>query len=789
MAHRFARKFVHARSCRVRTAGVVSSRRAVLIRLVRPSGAAANWCPLAMFIARQISRPPLEDDPGRTLKTQPIHSQFMKTKPAFILATTIAAFAVNAEEPAAPGRRLPETVVTAKKYSLTTPSIEVMREEIQRTPGGVNVIDSETYKKGRANTLKDALDYAPGVFVQPRFGAEESRISIRGSGIQRTFHGRGLKLLQDGVPLNLADGGFDMQSVEPLAARSIEVYRGANALEFGSTTLGGAINFTTPTGYDADRFAVRLETGSFDTWRAYGSAGGVSGQADWFASFSHFSMDGFREHSQQNNQRLFANFGYKINENLETRFYVTYVNTDSELPGNLTKLQLEIDPRQAQRNARLRNLDVVDSDWKRDFELFRLANKTTWQEGDHRLSLSTFWSYKDLDHPILFVIDQLSNDLGVNLRYDYTGDVAGHRNQLTIGVLPTWGIVEDNRFANNLGTRGARIADNQQTSLNFDVYAQDQFWLNDVVALSLGGQVSYARRRNRDDMPTGVDNSDTQDWWGFSPKAGVLWQPATDTQFFANVSRSFEPPSFGELVNAANNGRGLVQLDAQTGTTVEFGTRGRRGRVAWDIAYYYSWLDNELLEFQVQPGLTQTVNAGRTIHQGVELGLDVDLIRGIFAHSVAPAGKPADGKQVAPAAAPQDRIVLRSVYLWNDFRYDSDATFGDGRLPGIPEHYLRAELMYEHPCGFYVGPNVEYVPRAWNVDSAATLFADGYALLGAKIGWRNAKGLSVYFEARNLTDETYAATTGVVGTATAANSALFLPGDGRAFYGGIEYRW
>jgi len=57
------------------------------------------------------------------------------------------------------------------------------------------------------------------VFVQPRYGSEESRLSIRGSGLQRTFHGRGLKLLQDGVPLNLADGGFDFQAVEPLVSR------------------------------------------------------------------------------------------------------------------------------------------------------------------------------------------------------------------------------------------------------------------------------------------------------------------------------------------------------------------------------------------------------------------------------------------------------------------------------------------------------------------------------------------------------------------------------------------
>jgi len=723
----------------------------------------------------------------------------MTSKSLFILSTTIAICQASAlaQSPAPTPSRLPETVITARKYSLTSPTVEILRREIERTPGGVSVVDAESYKRGRSNNLKDALDYAPGVFVQPRFGAEEARISIRGSGIQRTFHGRGLKLLQDGVPLNLADGGFDFQAVEPLAAKAVEVYRGANALEFGATTLGGAVNFVSLTGYDAPALTARFEIGSFDSYRAQLASGAVVGPLDYYVSLSHSSTDGFREHSQQNNQRLFANVGYKLSPQLETRFYLTYAQTDSELPGNLTKLQLEADPEQAQRVPEflrtfqpVARFDVVTSNWKRDFELFRVANRTTWEDGDHRVTFSGFWAHKDLDHPILFVIDQLSNDFGLGLRYDYSGDLAGHKNRFTIGLAPTWGVVQDERFANVFGNRGAKFADNQQSSLNFDLFALEQFWMTPHWALSVGTQVTYAGRRNRDDFPTGPDNGDQQDWWGVSPKVGVLYQPREDVQFYANVSRSFEPPSFGELTNAANAGRGLVQLDAQTGTTAEIGTRGRVARFAWDLTYYYSWIEDELLEFQIVPGLSQTVNAGKTTHQGIELGFAWDAVRGIFARATgaAPVG---EGKKavVAPADVEADRLVLRTSYLWNDFRFDGDPTFGDGLLPGLPEHYLRAELMYEHPCGFHVGPNLEYVPKAYRVDSRGTLFADGYTLLGARIGWRAARGFSAYLEARNLTDETYVATTGVIANAGGADAAVFLPGDGRSFFVGVEYRW
>lgn len=123
--------------------------------------------------------------------------------------------------------------------AITVPSLPEVKRAMRRIPGGANVIDSETYSTGRASTLQDALGYSPGVFAQSRSGAEETRLSIRGSGIQRTFHLRGIKILQDGSRLNLADGAADFQSIEPLAARYIEVFRGGNALQYGATTLGG----------------------------------------------------------------------------------------------------------------------------------------------------------------------------------------------------------------------------------------------------------------------------------------------------------------------------------------------------------------------------------------------------------------------------------------------------------------------------------------------------------------------------------------------------------------------
>ena len=684
---------------------------------------------------------------------------------------------------------MPEVVVrSTSDPSLTVPDIETKRRELAKIPGAAEVIDADSYKRGRSTTIRDALDFAPGVFVQQRFGAEEARISIRGSGIQRTFHGRGLLLLQDDVPLNLADGSFDFQSVEPLATRYIEVYRGANSLQFGSTTLGGALNFVSFTGYNASPLTARVEYGSFQSFRAQLSSGLVIGPFDYYVSLTTGFTDGFREHSKQANFRIFSNVGYRPSEELETRFYFTYVLTDSELPGALTKEQMEQDPRQAAQTN-------VTNNWKRDYYQIRLANKTVWERGDHRVELTGFWSYKDLDHPIFVVIDQLSNDFGLSLRYDNSGEIFGHQNKFTIGFNPTYGFTHDNRYLNILGNRGMQISDSDQYSLNLNFFVQDRFYVFNRFALVAGTAITYARRENVDNFPvsaTDPDNSGTESYWGFSPQVGLLYEITDTAQAFLNVSRSFEPPTFGELGNPADAGAGIIQLNAQTATTIEVGTRGRAGRVKWDLAYYFSWLDDELIEYEVIPGLNKTVNAGRTVHQGIEFGLDIDVLQGILCRkpSQSSSQDASSGKSSTEAGELLlDRIVVRQVGLWNDFRFVNDPSYGNNRLPGIPQFYYRAEVLYEHPCGFYAGPNVEWVPIGYSVDSTATVFADPYALLGFKIGYRPRKGFSVFFEAKNITNTNYAATTGVTANQTAFNQAQFFPGDGTSFYGGVEWDW
>ena len=95
-------------------------------------------------------------------------------------------------------------------------------------------------------------------------------------------------------------------------------------------------------------------------------------------------------------------------------------------------------------------------------------------------------------------------------------------------------------------------------------------------------------------------------------------------------------------------------------------------------------------------------------------------------------------------------------------------------MPGAPPYYLRAEARYNTSSGFYFGPNLEWVPQGYfvdNVNNPAFMTAP-YALLGVKAGYTGFKGVEIFVDARNLTNNMYVSNVGVINTALADQPAL-----------------
>lgn len=661
---------------------------------------------------------------------------------------------------------LPTITVTGESAgSLTAPGVTQLRREINQTAGSVGFVDSEQFKNRYTKNLADVLKDSPGVNVQERYG-QELRVSIRGSAIARAFHGRGVDILQDGISFNNADGSGDYYQIDPLALRAIEIYKGGNGLAYGSSYLGGAINFVTPTARTAIApFILRFNGGSWGTLQGNVQASRVWGDYDALVNATYSRQNGYRDHSQQDYQHYNGNFGYRINANVETRFYTGIYNTDQKLPGALGLNDALNNPTMASATAK-------SGDQARNVRLQRIANRTTIRVDSGKVDLDTWAMHKTLIHPIFQVIDEDGWTYGFAPKYTGSLNLGGFRNDVIAGARVSAGDNKSRRFMNNLGVQGAQTLNAKQEATNYEAYFENRFFFLPQVALMTGAKVLRNERKYTDFGGFGRTPSvNNQVYQGVNPKVGLIWEPRPEVQVFADVTRSMDVPDFSDLTQTLNGtNTQFVPLAAQKAWTGEVGSRGRWDRFTWDITLYRSEIRDELLQFT--PGIdipAATFNAPKTRHQGVELGGSVELWRDITG--------PAKG----------DTLTFSQLWNYSDFRFVDDRIYGNNRIAGTPEHILRSVVTYRHPNGFYFAPSVDVIPVGAWVDYANTLRTPSHTLVNLQTGYETAKGVLLYLDARNLTDRRYISDFGTVTDARTASTAVFYPGTGRSVYVGMRF--
>ena len=687
----------------------------------------------------------------------------------------LAAATALADEPVGKRSTIETVEVSARRLPVD------LQVQQALTPGGVTVIDGEELYRRSVASLADMLRLVPGIWAVSNSGTDGLFLSSRGSNLDATnYDMNGMKLLQDGLPVTTADGNNHNRIIDPLSARYASVARGANALSYGASTLGGAINFVSPTaGEDFDN-QLYVNGGSHGLFQSRLSAGAVTDdqRADGLITLETKHWDGYRGHNRQRRQGLYANAGWRLNGAVETRFYATYVDNDEDLPGALTAAEVDDDPNQAAPKA-------ISGNYQKDVETWRLANKTRWQlSGNATLEAGLSWEEQSLFHPIVdkvlvdfdgpgpnppvevfsLLIDTDHRDLGAMVRYNL--QLGSH--DLLAGIHYGDNRVTGGNYRNDGGRRNGLTTRVDNGARSIEAYLLDRWQLNSRWTLVYGAQGVSAERRVRNiAVADGSVRSPDDTYESLNPRAGVIFAVNDRVDLFANVSRLFEAPTNFELEDDV---RGSEQtLDPMHGTVVEVGSRGRYGfgnggEWRWDAALYYARIRDEILSVDDPdaPGTSLATNVDRTVHAGLEFLVDGRLpLDDGGLHSLAP-------------------MVNLTV---NHFRFDGDEVYGNNRLPAAPGYVVRAELLYRYREGFYAGPILDVVDGRY-ADFINSHTVDGYTLIGLRAGF-DGDGWQLFAELRNLQDRDYIASHAVVNRYS-ATSAIFNPGEPRSAYVGVR---
>ncbi|MEO8201069.1 MAG: TonB-dependent receptor [Gemmatimonadota bacterium] len=644
--------------------------------------------------------------------------------------------------------------------------LQETRRQLEAVPGGIHLVSAEEIQSTRQANLKDVLRFTPGVYVQPRFGAaDESQISIRGSGLRNNFHARGINLLVNGMPYRNADGFTDFESLELMNTEAIEVYKGANAFRYGGSTMGGAINLHTRTGHTADRIFTTVEGGSFGFFKAQLASGGQFGNTDYYASYSRTGLDGFRDFSANTRDRVNLHLGYLLSPTTDIRSFYFFAHVTEQLPGALSRGDLDANPRRADPGN-------VSNRWGRTYDLHHLGLQVRTRLGaNQQLEVSPYFQYRDIDHPIFRVIAQVSRDFGAEVRYENTGAVGSHRNRFTMGLQPAVMNMDDRQFDNIQGLHGGLRKDQTNEVRALALYAEDSFEATGRLTLVAGARFDYSTRQATDHFLSDGDQSDQRSYRPLSPRVGALFSlPAVEGQLFANVSASFEPPLLLELNSLTVPG--FIDLDGQRAVQYELGTRGRAGGFRWDLSLFDVELDDEILNLNVEPfpGAGFTVptyrNASRTRHYGLEAGFQYGIPGPILT-----------------SAKGGDGLVIQGAYTFARYRFVRDSLFNGNAIPGAPEHVLSGEIKYVHPSGFSLAPSLEWVPRSYFVNSANTERNQGWVNLGIRAEWEVARpGFTAFVSGQNLANARRSLSVQVDNAA----GKFFEPMDGRSYYLGFR---
>ncbi len=675
----------------------------------------------------------------------------------------------------------PELQVTTLKGVRVVGTREPAEVERAQTPGAITMVDAGTFYQRSVGNLADALRYVPGVWVESGSGGDAGFITSRGSNLDATdYDNNGVKLFQDGLPVTAADGNNHNRFVDPLSARSVTVAHGANALAYGASTLGGAMDFSSRTARDGEPMQWFLGVGSRGLRSARLTLGAVSrdGQTDGLLMLEHTRRDGYRQHSRQRRSGLYANVGWQAAPDLDLRFFVSRIDNVQELPGALTRAQFDADPWQASAAA-------IGGDYRLDVTTTRLAAKGHWRiDADSHLEFGLSTESQDLYHPIVdkvmvdfdgpgplppaevfsLLIDTRQRTLAGMLRY--RRQVGDHALLAGVNLADTRN--RGGNYRNDGGRRNGLTQHVDNRSRSVELFALDRWMFAPGWTLVYGAQGVWTRRDVRTlDMASGALRNPKADYASFNPRVGLIRTLPGDDQLYASVSRLYEAPTTFELQDDVRGND--ATLDAMHGTVIEIGLRGQTPHAAsapdwgWDVSMYYARIRDEILSVDdpQAPGTSLATNIPRTRHAGVEAQLWASVPLG-------------DGNQ---------RIEPLLSATWNAFSFDSDPVYGDNRLPAAPRYALRGEVMYRNSNGFFAGPTFDWV-GARQADFSNTYRVQGYALAGLRVGFAGDRW-ELYAEAKNLSNRRHVATLSVRDRA-AAGAAILQPGAPRSLSVGLH---
>ena len=623
----------------------------------------------------------------------------------------------------------------------------------------------------RRQGVDELLFAVPGVALANRQNpAQDPRVSIRGFGARSAFGVRGVRVLQDGVPITLPDGQTPVDVVDVEGADRVEVERGSASSLYGNAA-GGVIDVRSapPSALPIAPFARVLGGGSVPTITAAG-AGGTLGSLGYTSSVTRIVGRGYRDYSDQRATRAALRLLRPHTEgsalpSLTIAARLSDVDR-AQSPGALTRAQMDSAPQMADPLS-------VRKQAGKTVKQGDLALTVTQPLGARTsLDATVYGSVRTLDNPLTFNVVHVGRSSGgVTTRLSSTSSLGSHAVRLSAGGDFQWQNDDRQEYAACIDvatptatcptpkTQRGNLGKNQRELVSSaGPFVRGELALSPSLLASAGVRADAVRFRVKDRLITATNPDDSGDrtLHAVSPAVGLVWRTTPLASLYATVSSSFETPTTTELGNKPDGSAGInPDLKPQRALSTEVGAKGLLGgAVRWEVAAFQTSARDELVPFDIPGGNGRRYfrNAGRTTRRGAEAGAEAEL----------------------------GPLAVHAAYSYSRFRYVDylvgTTSYAGKRIPGVPESALAAGASYRL-AGFTLSGTAD-VATAVYVDDANSAQADGRTILGLAVSNTIGVGgvrLAPLVAVQNLTGVRSAGSVSV----NAAGGKFFEPAPGR----------
>ena len=652
------------------------------------------------------------------------------------------------------------------------------QSELKKISASISILPKSRIKSNDALNFAPILNSVPGVYMHSGT-LNTNRITIRGIGSRNLFGTSKIRAYYEDIPLTNGSGETTLEDMELQGIARMEIIKGPSSSLYGAG-LGGTIQLVPDKGMFNSFFIESSYTfGSYGLGKFWLSSNLGNKTNSAKINFSSTNSEGYRENNQTNRQNLTVSSNHILDKNNVLNLVGNFIDMKAYIPSSLDETDYLNHPEKAAFTwARSKGFE--------DYTKFLLG--LSWEHNfgkKSKLISSIFGGYFDSYEARPFNIqDQNIRTIGLRTRYVKNSNLFKKQLMWTFGIE----VFNDNShlktfenlyrdFPPETGSvQGDLLSDFDENRFYSNLFAEGNYQLSEKFILDLGlnvNQTSYDLDDNYNEKELNRSGSYSFDLI-VSPKAGLTYQADKHRMLFATISHGFSPPKLEETL--LPDGVINTNIKPETGWNYEIGSRGKfmKNRFNYELSLYLMDIDNLLVPRRTGDDQFVGVNAGKTLHKGLEITLNYFIV---------------DTKSIQLSHS--NSFSLQN-FKFEEFQ-DLDQDYSGNDLTGVPDKTFFTELHLNTVSGFYTYLNYRFTGQMPITDDNS-VYSEAYRVINLKSGYVKRIGDHFQFELlvgiNNIFDEKYASMFQINAIGFGSNAPrYYYPGLPRNFYMSFQLQY